>query len=126
MLSRFFFFSAALLAGLSVAIGAYGAHADAFNEVQSLWVDKGARYQMYHALAMLITTLAMHNKRRIYLHLIFANLCFLSGILLFSGSLYGLAFTSFEAGFITPIGGFLFLAGWVLLALAGPGAASRR
>ncbi len=126
MLSRFFFFIAALLAGLSVAMGAYSAHSDVFDEVQLLWVDKGVRYQMYHALAMLITSLAMQNKRKTYLLLIFANLCFLSGILLFSGSLYVMAISSLDAGYITPTGGILFLAGWLLLAIGGPGAASKR
>ncbi|THB79235.1 MAG: DUF423 domain-containing protein [Desulfobulbaceae bacterium] len=125
-MSRFFFFIAALLAGLSVAMGAYSAHSDVFDEVQLLWVDKGVRYQMYHALAMLITSLAMQNKRKTYLLLIFANLCFLSGILLFSGSLYVMAISSLDAGYITPTGGILFLAGWLLLAIGGPGAASKR
>ncbi len=64
-----FFLCGAILAALSVAIGAYGAHADIFDEVQTLWIDKAVRYQMFHALALIVTALAMANKRKIQMHL---------------------------------------------------------
>ena len=104
-----FFFIGALLAGVSVAIGAYGAHSTMLEEVQVLWLDKGARYQMYHALALILTALALSNKRKFSLHLHLAGFCFLAGIILFSGSLYAMAFVTFDAGYITPAGGLLFL-----------------
>ena len=125
MMAYGFFFCGALLAAISVAMGAYGAHTDIFDEVQSLWIDKAVRYQMYHALALIITALAMANKRTFQLHLITAGTCFLAGIILFSGSLYAMAFTSFDAGYITPAGGFLFIFGWLLLAIGGPGIGKR-
>ena len=121
-----FFFSGALLAGLSVEIGAYGAHADIFDEVQALWIEKAVRYQMYHALALLITGLALKNKRKVSFHLVIAGFCFLGGIVLFSGSLYAMSFFTFDAGYLTPAGGCLFIAGWVFLALAGPGLSGSR
>ncbi len=121
-----FFLCGAILAALSVAMGAYGAHTDIFDEVQALWIDKAVRYQMIHALALLVTSLAMANKRKFQVHLMGAGICFLAGTILFSGSLYAMAFTPFDAGYITPAGGFLFLFGWILLAIAGPGAGTSR
>ena len=121
-----YFFIGALFAGMSVALGAYGAHSTVLDEVQALWIDKGTRYQMYHGLALIVTALALSNKRKFSLPLNLAGLCFLAGTVLFSGSLYAMTFISFDAGYITPAGGFLFLAGWVLLAISGPGGGSRR
>ncbi|MEE4167125.1 MAG: DUF423 domain-containing protein [Desulfocapsaceae bacterium] len=121
-----FFLCGAILAALSVAMGAYGAHSDIFDEVQALWVEKAVRYQMFHALALLITALAMTGKRKVQMHLMAAGICFLAGTILFSGSLYVMAFTTFDAGYITPAGGFLFIFGWILLAIAGPGSVKGR
>jgi uncharacterized membrane protein YgdD (TMEM256/DUF423 family) len=121
-----FFLCGAILAALSVALGAYGAHTDIFDEVQTLWIDKAVRYQMFHALALIVTALAMANKRKIQMHLMAAGICFLTGIILFCGSLYAMAFTTFDAGYITPAGGFLFIFGWILLAIAGPGSVKGR
>lgn len=116
-----FFMLGSLLAGLAVAIGAYGAHTSILDEVQLLWVEKGARYQIYHALALLVTGLALANKRKFNTLLNAAGFCFIGGIALFSGSLYLMTATTFDAGYITPAGGLLFLAGWILLAIGGPG-----
>lgn len=117
-----YFFIGALFAAMSVALGAYGAHSTTLEEVQALWIDKGARYQMYHGLALIATALALSNKRKFSLLLNLAGFCFLAGTVLFSGSLYAMAFFPFDAGYITPAGGFCFLAGWILLAVSGPGA----
>jgi len=125
-MARIFFLCGALLAGLSVAMGAYGAHTNAVEEVQALWIDKAVRYQMYHSIAIILTALAMANKRKFQLHLVIAGCCFLAGIILFSGSLYAMAFTSLDGGYITPAGGILFMVGWILLALAGPGGIKSR
>lgn len=120
-MARLFFMAGALLAGLSVAMVAYGAHTDMFDEVQSLWVEKATRYQMYHALALILTALALLSKRTFQPRMVLAGCCFLGGIILFSGSLYIMAFLTIDIGFVTPIGGMLFMVGWVLLALAGVG-----
>ncbi len=120
-MAHIFFFLGAVLAALAVGIGAYGAHSTLFDEVQLLWVEKGARYQMYHGVALILTGLALANRRKFQTLTVAAGICFIGGIVCFSGSLYAMTFTPFEAGYITPIGGLLFLLGWILLALGGPG-----
>ncbi len=125
-MARLFFLAGALLAGLSVAMGAYGAHTDMFDEVQSLWVEKATRYQMYHALALILTAQALVTKRTPQPRMVLAGWCFLGGIVLFSGSLYIMAFLTLDIGFVTPLGGMLFIFGWILMAIAGMGASKGR
>ena len=120
-MAHLFYLIGALLAGLAVAVGAYGAHSSVFDEVQLLWIEKGARYQMYHGLALILTGLTLVNKRKFKTMTTAAGFCFIGGVVCFSGSLYVMTFTPFEAGYITPLGGLLFLAGWILLAAGGPG-----
>jgi uncharacterized membrane protein YgdD (TMEM256/DUF423 family) len=112
-----------LLAGalngfLAVAAGAFAAHglrarlgADAMS-----WFETGARYHAYHALALVaIGLLPASVAPRWALSL--AGGGFITGILLFSGSLYVMALTGQRAlGAITPVGGLCFLAGWIGLA----------
>ena len=89
---------------LAVALGAFGAHglAGRVGEKELAAFNTAASYHMSHATA---------NA---------AGGAFLTGILLFSGSLYFLGATGSRAlVLITPIGGLAFLAGWLLLALAG-------
>ncbi|MBT8362954.1 MAG: DUF423 domain-containing protein [Desulfobacterales bacterium] len=125
-MARLFFLIGALLAALSVAMGAYGAHTNAFDEVQSLWVEKAAHYQMIHAFALIITALVINNKRLFKWQAVSAGWCFLGGIISFSGSLYAMTFFTIDAGYITPLGGILFIFGWLLLAMAGPGVVKSR
>ena len=120
-MANFFFFIGAVLAGLAVAIGAYSAHGSTFDELQLVWLEKGARYQMYHAIGLLLAGVALARRRKFQALTIGAGACFIVGIFCFSGSLYAMTFTSLEAGLVTPLGGLLFMAGWVLLALGGPG-----
>jgi uncharacterized membrane protein YgdD (TMEM256/DUF423 family) len=113
------------LAGLAVALGAFGAHG-----LQKLVDDKtvghyqtGVQYQMYHALALiLVGILAQRMENSLFNY---AGFFFIGGIVCFSGSLYLLS--SFRAmnkavpGFvypITPLGGILFILGWILLLFA--------
>src|SRR5262245_34455547 len=106
---------AALVAGLAVALGAFGAHAMANHyDARALQTfETAVRYQMYHALALgLCAVLGMRGRRTKR-----AATCFLSGIVLFSGSLYGIVFLDARwLGAVTPFGGLAFLAGWLLLA----------
>lgn len=109
----------ALSGGLSVAAGAFGAHAlRARVEPRLLDVfETGARYQMYHALAMLAVAWVVGRAPSTLGTS--AGWLFVAGTLLFSGSLYAMTFTGIRAlGAITPIGGVCFIAGWVCLALA--------
>lgn len=105
----------AVLAGLAVAAGAFGAHflAKGLSPADLEIFETGVRYQMYHALALILCavlgqgmTLAAH--------------AFLWGTIIFSGSLYLLVSTGASwLGAVTPIGGTLLLFGWGALALRG-------
>ena len=116
---RQWLFTAGMMGALAVLCGAFAAHGlKARLDAQALEVfETGARYHMYHALAMALAALAMRGEAVPRSRL--AAMLFLAGILLFSGSLYLLAVTGSSAlGLVTPIGGLAFIAGWVCLALA--------
>ena len=101
---------AAINGGLAVIAGAFAAHGlRAHLSADALSVfETGARYHMYHALAMALAALIPAPR---------AAIAFLAGIILFSGSLYLLALTGVTLlGAITPLGGLCFIAGWGLLA----------
>lgn len=89
---------------LAVALGAFGAHAlkHTFSpERLAIW-ETAVRYQVYHALALLV----IQDR--------FAGWCFVGGTVVFSGSLYLGLYP------LTPIGGLLFLAGWAKMVKSGP------
>lgn len=97
---------------ISVAAGAFGAHALKQRlDARSLEIfETAARYQMFHALAMVLCGVLAARATT-------AGWAFQIGIVLFSGSLYVLALTGVKGlGAITPIGGLAFLVGWALLA----------
>ncbi|HEY4622739.1 DUF423 domain-containing protein [Solibacillus sp. FSL R7-0668] len=110
----------AILGALTVALGAFGAHAlkGKFAEERYEQIfETGVRYQMYHSLAILIIGLVMHVVGELPILEVAAYLM-LAGILLFSGSLYALSVTGIrKLGAITPIGGLCFIAGWICLAV---------
>ncbi len=104
---------------IAVALGAFAAHGLKSRLEPDLLAifETGARYQMYHALAMFVAAWAATVARDNLAH--WAGRCFLIGTVVFSGSLYALALTGTRwLGAITPFGGVLFLAGWTLLAVA--------
>ncbi|HTT96955.1 MAG TPA: DUF423 domain-containing protein [Rhizomicrobium sp.] len=110
---------AALNGALAVAFGAFAAHGLSQRlDAHALGIfETGARYHMYHALAMGLSALAMQGTAERTAR--WSAALFLIGIVLFSGSLYALAMTGQRVfAFVTPVGGISFLAGWVLLALA--------
>ncbi len=114
---RIWLFIAALMGGLAVILGAFAAHGLNFGPGAREIYETGARYHMYHALAMGLCAFAMRGEATVKAKT--AAILFLAGIVLFSGSLYLLALTGSRAlGFVTPLGGLAFIAGWVLLALA--------
>lgn len=101
---------------LAVGLGAFGAHAlKARLSPEMLAVfEVGVRYQVYHALALL--AVAFLSARWPGQAVTAAGVCFVLGILVFSGSLYALALTGVRRwGAVTPIGGLLFLIGWLCL-----------
>lgn len=116
---KLFVILGALLGGLSVAAGAFGAHAlRAQLTPRMLEVfETGVRYQMYHALALFAAAWMIQQTDAPSAQV--AGWAFVLGTLLFSGSLYAMALTGARGlGVITPIGGVVFLVGWVALALA--------
>lgn len=106
----------AVLSGfLSVAMGAFAAHSLTEPTARE-WMRTGASYEFMHAMATLACATFMQVGAR---RARFAPAFFLSGSVLFSGSLYALALGAPRAfGMITPVGGVLFLTGWAVLAWA--------
>ena len=103
---------------LSVALGAFGAHTFKSMLGPDLLstFETGVRYQMYHSLALIALGVVLSHVR--HRNLIVAGWLFVWGIVLFSGSLYLLSLTSARwLGIVTPMGGTLFLAGWVFFAV---------
>jgi uncharacterized membrane protein YgdD (TMEM256/DUF423 family) len=118
-MDRTFLLFAAVLGFIGVVLGAFGAHALRGRLTPEMLAvfETGVRYQMYHVFAVLIVSSAIGRLGNARL-LTLAGWSFLTGILLFSGSLYGLAVTGTRIlGAITPIGGLAFLIGWACLAL---------
>lgn len=117
---KFFFGLGAVLAGVAVAAGAYGAHGgdSTLSADQTRWIAKAARYQMYHAFALLAVAWAGSHWPAQMLLLQVAGGLFLAGILCFSGSLYLMAFSGSSLGYVTPLGGVSLMLGWLLLAVA--------
>ncbi len=112
--------AAAILGFIAIAFGAFGAHSlkKMVGVLELNTFETGVRYQMYHALFLLFvgtTNLISESAKKV----IYSTT--LSGILLFSGSLYLLALNNFlpfnfkPFGFVTPIGGLLFLTAWFWL-----------
>lgn len=118
-MERLFLMIGTLSAGLSVAAGAFGAHAlrDKVEPRLLEVFETGARYQMYHALAIIAVGLIASRWPSGLVSS--AGWLFVAGTVFFTGSLYAMTFTGVRAlGAITPIGGVCFIAGWVCLALA--------
>ncbi|MEO8584276.1 MAG: DUF423 domain-containing protein [Flavitalea sp.] len=122
---RNFLITGASLAAIAVVLGAFGVHSlkqivppETLNAFET-----GARYQMYHSIALLVVGIIYDRFRTKWTR--FAGYGFITGIILFSGSLYLL--TAMKAtnnvglggiGLLTPIGGLFLIAGWISLAVA--------
>ena len=101
-----------------VILGAFGAHGlkDLLDDYGKSIYNKAVLYHMFHTISILI--LGLINKIQPEIQLSLVGWSFLFGIILFSGSLYILAITGIKPlGMITPIGGILFIIGWILLFL---------
>ena len=121
---KIFLFIGSILAGLSVAGGAFASHAlkdrlsDRFLEI----FEPGTKYQMYHALALILVALLLNSQENTPITMVGAGYAFIIGILIFSGSLYALSLTGIKwLGAIAPIGGAALIIGWLSLAIAAWG-----
>lgn len=112
--------TATILGMIAIILGAFGAHAlkKVLSVEQLVTFETGVRYQMYHALFLLFVGLMNDITPKIKKTIYFLVL---TGVILFSGSIYLLAtndLTSFDfkkIGFLTPIGGLLLIIGWGVL-----------
>ncbi len=121
---KLFIFVGSILAGLSVAGGAFASHAlkDKLSDRSLEIFETGTKYQMYHALALILVALLLTRLETIPITLSSAGYAFIIGVVIFSGSLYALSLTGIKwLGAITPIGGAAFLLGWLSLAIAAWG-----
>ena len=120
-MERTFFIIGTILAGLAVATGAFGAHGLqklVTPERLETW-EKAVRYQMYHALALLLLAWAITYWPEQAKLLATGGWLFLAGSVLFSGSLYLLVLSEITwLGAVTPLGGVAFVAGWLCLLIA--------
>jgi uncharacterized membrane protein YgdD (TMEM256/DUF423 family) len=119
--TRVFLAFAGLFGATAVAVSAAAAHMLAgVLEVDQLdWVKTAGSYQMIHAVA-LFGCAAMVNFSRFRAGVTLAGVCFVIGILFFSGSLYAMVYTGHRAfAAVTPFGGFAFIVGWLSLLWAG-------
>ena len=124
-------------AAMAVALGAMTAHFLKSKLETGLITDSnlqtfetGARYQMYHSIAILLVALLADKLNSKLLPK--AGYCFMIGIVCFSGSLYLLATSNLLGlnnthwlGPVTPIGGLFFIAGWVLLGVSAMGKSTK-
>lgn len=113
--------TAAILGAVTIAIGAFGAHVlkGMISEKAILSFETGVRYQMYHVIVLLIlgfaSAISIKTQKWVFRFII-------TGIVFFSGSIYLLTLNDFipfdakKIAFITPIGGFLLIIGWLKLA----------
>ena len=109
----------ALMAGLGVAIGAFGAHGlrERLAPEDLIIFEVGVRYWMYHSFAVIVCGFVATRIDTGMLRA--AAICFIVGTAVFSGSLYILVLTGQRwLGAVTPIGGVLFIVGWGLLAFS--------
>lgn len=122
-MTRIFLAIASALGGISVILGAFASHAlkDRLSErALAIW-ETGTKYQMYHALALIAIALLIDRFPNSRL-LMVAGYAFISGVVIFSGSLYGLSLSGIKwLGAITPLGGVAFIIGWACLAVAALG-----
>lgn len=114
--------SGAIHGFLAVALGAFAAHAlkDMLDDYGAGIWDTAVQYQMFHAVALIVVGILM--SKSIFgemKQLKTAMICFNAGIIFFTGSLMVLALSGISVlGAITPIGGVLFLIGWVMIIVA--------
>jgi uncharacterized membrane protein YgdD (TMEM256/DUF423 family) len=116
-----FFITACFSGALSVATGAFGAHAlkELVPDIALATFETGVRYQFYHSFALLFVAISYQKFRTKLMKM--AGRLFITGMVLFCGSLYLLTFLHPGyrwIGAVTPFGGLAFIAGWILMGIA--------
>ena len=120
-----FVMTGTFLAGLAVILGAFGAHGlkKIVPPETVTTFQTGVQYQMYHALALIFVGMLFEKADTGIMK--WAGICFVIGILLFSGSLYLITLLKAKntvglsgIGIITPFGGLFFVAGWLMMLIA--------
>lgn len=115
---KLFIILGALCTMMSVGTGAFGAHGlegKLSDKYMSVW-EKAVNYQMYHGLGLIIIGVISGTTS---INVNWAGWLIFLGVVFFSGSLYILALTQIRIlGAITPIGGVLFIAGWLMLIIS--------
>lgn len=124
-MQKIFLIIGTVLAGLAVLLGAFGAHGlkkVASAENVAIY-QTGVQYQMYHALGLIL--IGILSERILNSYLSFAGVLFVAGVVLFSGSLYLIVSlyamnktVPTAVGILTPIGGLLFILGWICLLIS--------
>lgn len=100
---------------LAVAMGAFGAHGMRDEQARQ-WLTTGANYLMIHSLAVFAAAFVAERGARLAK---LAPVLFLPGAVIFSGTLFAMAMGAPRIlGAVTPVGGLLFMAGWIVLAIA--------
>ncbi|MBD1824325.1 DUF423 domain-containing protein [Cyanobacteria bacterium FACHB-DQ100] len=118
---RFFLSIGAIFAAISVAGGAFASHAlkGKLDDRALTIFETGARYQMYHAIALVLVALFISRTEFADPLLTASGIAFIVGIVLFSGSLYALSLSGVKwLGAVAPLGGTAFIVGWVCLAIS--------
>jgi uncharacterized membrane protein YgdD (TMEM256/DUF423 family) len=116
---QLFFLLAGVFGASAIGAGAFGAHLmkGKFSLDLLDTFEVAVRYQMYHALALLILAGLLAVSSSSALHA--AGLFFIGGTIIFSGSLYILVLSGIKAwGAVTPVGGVLLILGWLSLITA--------
>lgn len=123
-MTRIFLTIAGALAGISVILGAFASHAlkgNLSDRALEIW-ETGTKYQMYHALALILVALLLSRLTSDSTPLVVAGYAFITGVVLFSGSLYALSLSGIKwLGAITPLGGVAFIIGWICFVIAAWG-----
>ncbi len=117
-MGKIFLLAGTFNAALCVVLGAFAAHKlkGTLPEHSLATFQTGVQYHFYHSFALILLALLILNLNIQSTYFKYAGIGFLSGILLFSGSLYGLALFGWRfLGPITPIGGLAFIVAWLLM-----------
>ena len=120
MIKEITLISGAVFGILAIVLGAFGAHAlkKTFTEEQLSSFETGVKYQMYHAILLLVIGLNFPLVNTIEHFMVFFVI---AGVILFSFSIYGLCISSSRGkkikilGLITPLGGLSLIIGWILM-----------